>query len=137
VTLKNVGIAPIVTFFKNQNIKSNNTQSINNQPNLAEKAEQFNNFFCTIGEKLASDIPNHQNQLFSTYLKNCIPSSIYLDSPNINEIANCISSLNVNKAVGHDNISAYYCFPRPRSFSTHISRLFVQKRHLSKQLQNF
>jgi len=50
-----------------------NTQSTNNQPNLTDKAAQFIIFFCTIGEKLASDIPNHQNQLFSTYLKIVFP----------------------------------------------------------------
>jgi len=45
---------------------------------------------------------------FFTYPKNRIPSSIYFDSPNINEIANCVSYLNVNKAVEHDNVFAYF-----------------------------
>ena len=31
-----------------------------------------------------------------------------MEPPTINEIINCIGSLKVNKAVGHDNISAYF-----------------------------
>ena len=33
---------------------------------------------------------------------------MYLEPPTTNEIINCIGSLEVNKAVGHDNISAYF-----------------------------
>ena len=33
---------------------------------------------------------------------------MYLEPPTTNEIINCIGSLNVNKAVGHDNIPAYF-----------------------------
>ena len=33
---------------------------------------------------------------------------MYLKPPTTNEIINCIGSLNVNKAVGHDNIPAYF-----------------------------
>ena len=33
---------------------------------------------------------------------------MFLEPPSINEIINCINSLNVNKAVGHDNIPAYF-----------------------------
>ena len=32
---------------------------------------------------------------------------MYLEPPTTNEIVNCIGSLNVNKAVDHDNIPAY------------------------------
>ena len=33
---------------------------------------------------------------------------MYLEPPTTNEIINCIGSLNVNKAVDHDNIPAYF-----------------------------
>ena len=33
---------------------------------------------------------------------------MYQEPPTINKIINCIGSLNVNKAVGHDNIPAYF-----------------------------
>ena len=36
---------------------------------------------------------------------------MYLEPPTINEIINCIGSLNVNKAVGHDNIPAKIAVP--------------------------
>ena len=36
---------------------------------------------------------------------------MYLEPPTINEIINCIGSLNVNKAVGHDNIPAKIAGP--------------------------
>ena len=42
------------------------------------------------------------------YLTNTISSSIYLEPPTSNEILNLILSLNDNKALGHDNIPAYF-----------------------------
>ena len=42
------------------------------------------------------------------YLTNTISSSIYLQPPTSNEILNLILELNDNKALGHDNIPAYF-----------------------------
>ena len=76
--------------------------------NLAEKSEQFNNFFCTIGNKLANSMSKDTSNKYKTFLKQRISSSIFLEPPSLNEVINCIHSLNVNKAVGHDNIPAYF-----------------------------
>ena len=42
------------------------------------------------------------------YLTNTTSSSIYLEPPTSNKILNLILSLNDNKALGHDNIPAYF-----------------------------
>ena len=34
--------------------------------------------------------------------------SIYLDSPNLNEIINSMCAFNVNKTIGHDNIPSFF-----------------------------
>jgi len=33
---------------------------------------------------------------------------MYLETPSINEVINCIGALGANKAVGHDNIPAHF-----------------------------
>ena len=66
-------------------------------------------FFCNIGKNLADDISQSDTiQHFSNYLSNRVSDSIFLKSPNTTEISNVILSLNTNKAVGHDDISAYF-----------------------------
>ena len=65
----------------------------------------FNNFFCSIGKLTHSNLDDHN---FSNYLSNCVSSSLYLNTPSVSEIINAIYSLNVNKAVGHDNIPAFF-----------------------------
>ena len=70
--------------------------------------EQFNEFFCTIGEKLSNKVSTYQANHFQTYLAKRVSESMYLESANINEIVNTILSLKVNKAVGHDKIPAYF-----------------------------
>ena len=47
-------------------------------------------------------------QHFSNYLPDRVSDSIFLKSPSTTEISNVILSLNTNKAVGHDDISAYF-----------------------------
>ena len=63
---------------------------------------------CTIGAKLANNIPTNQGNHFQTYLAKRVAKSIYLEAANIIEIANTILFLNVNKAVSHDKIPAYF-----------------------------
>ena len=73
-----------------------------------QKANRFNEFYCSIGKELAKKaFFNHQIK-YSTYLRNSISYIMYLEPPTTNEIINCIDSLNMNKAVGHDNILAYF-----------------------------
>ena len=47
-------------------------------------------------------------QHFSNYLSNRVSDSIFLKSPSTTEISEVILSLNRNKAVGHNDISAYF-----------------------------
>ena len=70
--------------------------------------EQFNEFFCTIGEKLATDVPTNQDNHYRTYFAKRVSESMYLEPANITKIVITIISLNVNKAVGHDKIPAYF-----------------------------
>ena len=66
------------------------------------------------------------NKPFYEYLTNTISSAIYLKPPTSNKILNLILSLNDNKALGHDNIPAYFL---------KVSR-YVVARHL-KYFTNF
>ena len=62
-----------------------------------------------MGKNLADDIPQSDtSQHFSNYLSNRNSDSIFLKSPSTTGISNVIFSLNTNKAVGHDDISAYF-----------------------------
>ena len=65
----------------------------------------FNNFFCSFGKLTHSNL-DYRN--FSKYLSNRVSTSLCLNTPSVSEIINAIYSLNVNKAVGHDNISAFF-----------------------------
>ena len=71
-------------------------------------ANYFNRFFCSIAKTLAQNFPHSHIPTYRNYLTNRVSSSIFLSTPSINEIINVIYSLNVNKAVGHDNIPAYF-----------------------------
>ena len=45
---------------------------------------------------------------FANFLRHKVKSSVYFDPPRINEVTNLINSLNLSKAVGHDNIAPYF-----------------------------
>ena len=72
------------------------------------KADEFNKFFCSIGSNLANNFSNTSFESFSTYLNKRVSSSIYLNIPNPTEIFNAIYCLKNNKAVGHDDIPAFF-----------------------------
>ena len=72
-----------------------------------QKANQFNEFFCIISKELAEASSNHPIK-YSMYLRKSVSYSTYLESSTTYEVINCIDSFNVNKAVGHDNIPAYF-----------------------------
>ena len=71
-------------------------------------ADEFNKFFCSIGSNLANNFPNTSFKSFSIYLNKRVSSSIYLNIPHPTEIFNAIYSLKNNKAVGHDDIPAFF-----------------------------
>ena len=100
----------IKTLLPSKSKSYNNTQDLHDIAfdSVAKQAEQFNEFFCTIGEKLSNKIPTYQANHFKTYLAKRVSESMFLEPANITEIVNIILSLNVNKAVDHDNIPAYF-----------------------------
>ena len=69
--------------------------------------------FCTIGKKLANNISLQSNEAFIIFLKKHTASSFFLEPPTVNEIVELICSLNVNKAVGHDNIPSFFLKTAP------------------------
>ena len=78
---------------------------ITDDPNTI--ANQFNNYFCTIGSNLADTINSETTKKPTDFFKKKISDSIYLDPPSTNEVLNQITSLQ-NKAVGHDNIQPFF-----------------------------
>ena len=71
-------------------------------------ANYLNDFFSTIGSKLADRIDNSSKRDHFSYLTSRISSSIFLDIPSMTEINNAIFSLNINKSYGHDQITPYF-----------------------------
>ena len=64
----------------------------------------FNNFFCTIGEKLRNKIPDKGS--FMKHMGPKLQQSIYLTPITENELTKEIKLLNPNKSPGQDNISS-------------------------------
>ena len=59
-----------------------------------------------------------------------------LEPPTINEVINCSGSLNVNKAVGHDNIPAYFLKIVAPTLASHL-RFFLISSLLMKSFPTF
>ena len=60
----------IKTLLPSKSKSYNDTQDLHDIAfdSVAKQAEQFNEFFCTIGEKLSNKIPTYQANHFKTYL---------------------------------------------------------------------
>ena len=69
---------------------------------------ELNKFFCSIGVELANNIKSDMTKSSKKCLTKNVSKSVYLNSPTHNEILNLMMSLNDNKAVGHDNIPAFF-----------------------------
>ena len=92
-------------------------------------ANYLNDFFSTIGSKLADRIDNSSKRDHFSYLTSHILSSIFLDIPSMTEINNAISSLNINKSYGHDQIPRTFCeLPPPLLllFFTYLFNFLLQ-----------
>ena len=70
-------------------------------------ANQFNDYFCSIGSDLVESIICTTRKQPKYFLEKKVSDSIYLELPTNNEILNQITSLK-NKAVGHDNIQPFF-----------------------------
>ena len=90
-----------------------NSITINNTSitHPSDIAEEFNNYFASIGKSLATGLnDNHPDECdnFLKYLKNPCLSSIYLQPTTPQEITAIINSLKQNKASGHDDFLPYF-----------------------------
>ena len=63
----------------------------------------MNNYFCTIGNKLASDLPTGKS--FKAFLKNKVQHTMFLSPILESEISTEILKLNSRKSPGPDNLS--------------------------------
>ena len=81
----------------------------------------FSRFFCSIGEKLSQSVTTQEKHKFKENLSHRIFLNIYLEAPNLSEIANSIQSLNVNKALRHDNIPPYFLI-----IASHVKAPYLQ-----------
>ena len=79
-------------------------------------AQQINmkNFiiFCTFGKKLAATFHNNCTS-FSKLFEKAHNFIFFVEHPAVNQIVELICSFNVNKAVGHNNISAFFLKSAP------------------------
>ena len=82
-----------------------NKLNINNEIITDKKdiSNHINNYFCTIGKNLASEIP--QGRHYATYLKNKVNETMFLEPIYEVEVTNEIQRLDNKKSPGHDNIS--------------------------------
>ena len=95
----------------------------NSSIDTVNQAENFNKFFCSVDEELANAASSHSDHDFRLHIKNRVTDTIYLEPPNINEIANALLTLSVNKAVSHDNISAFFLTVAPHVLAPYLSYL--------------
>lgn len=67
----------------------------------------FNEFFCSVGHKLAATIPSDRNICrFNTLPRR--PDSMFLSPTTYNEVVSLINQLDTKKCAGPDNISATF-----------------------------
>ena len=74
---------------------------------LSVIAYEFNDFFCAIGPTLSGKIKDITNCNAEHFFDKPLPDSIFLEPPKVTEVFDEIVSLK-DKAVGHDNISAFF-----------------------------
>ena len=67
-------------------------------------SNEFNNYFCKIGENLSKSIPENEN--YRKYLINDYPDSMFLYPITKFELSKEISKLPTNKAPGYDEITS-------------------------------
>ena len=84
----------VITVATNRNCKKNRKISIT--------------FFAPSVKILLRKISTLPSNRFKSYLKNRVSSSMFLEPSNISEIVALMQALDVNKAVGHDNIPAFF-----------------------------
>ena len=81
-----------------------NSINVNNLDisNTSKITEEFNKYFCSIGEHLASNFENNTN--FKGYLQNKVENSFFLHLTTEQEISKIIDNLNPKKSSGYDDL---------------------------------
>ena len=85
-------------------IRGNNRVITNND----QIAQEFNKYFCGIGEKLAKDFDNTNSVNHKTYLRNKIERSFYFHEITESELEKEINKLDNKKTPGYDDISVKF-----------------------------
>ena len=75
----------------------NNGISIDSPPDIANA---FNNYFCTVADRLSANAIHHSNHLinFNHYLKTPIPSSFFCSSISASELSNVVKNLKPSRS---------------------------------------
>ena len=91
-------------------------------PNII--ANQFNNYFGTIGFNLANKITSLKHKSSKDFLKRRVSESIFLAPPDATEVFDPIMSLK-DKAVGHDRIPSFFLKVAKDGITPHLT-LFIE-----------
>lgn len=100
-----------VCSFKKKNTSVNITKINVNSKDITDPSQicnEFNNYFCTIGDSLVSKLPSTDG-CRANFLGYCNPSllsSMVCDSVDQHELLALIATLDNSKSPGHDNIGA-------------------------------
>ena len=70
-----------------------------------EITNEFNEYFRTIGEKLARQMQDIPGITFQTYMPEPLDASIYLNKTDINEVTEIINNMKNKNSAGHDMVS--------------------------------
>ena len=95
----------------------------NTTTNPCEIANVFNNYFASVAETAKQNI-NYSHKHFSEYLKHQCNNSIFIQPTDSEEIANIISSLNINKACGPFSIPNKILILLKQDISLQLADLF-------------
>ena len=79
-----------------------------NLSNAEDIAKTLNNYFSTIGEKLAKNIEKHDILSYIHFLKKRISSSFFLNPPSIAEVYTELCLLKLKKSTGLNDIPFYF-----------------------------
>jgi len=77
----------------------------------------FNQYFCKVGENLATKVPVNKSNSYKKYYHNTTSSSLFFTPIQVNETLNVIASMKNSTARGHDNISSFFIRIAAVSFS--------------------
>ena len=118
------GIKSIITM-KNviSTVPTTISHCVNTTTNPCEIANVFNNYFASVAETAHQNI-NYSHKHFFEYLKHQCNNSIFIQPTDSEEIANIISSLDINKACGPFSIPNKILILLKQDISLQLADLF-------------